>query len=68
MSLKQWVLLTKFLSETHLFLQDKVSTFTYSLKFLVLAAMDISLKIGKKFSEMKKMSEKISMLCFQQND
>lgn len=35
--------------------------------FLVLAAMDISLKIGKKLSEMKKMSEKISMLCFQQN-
>lgn len=48
MSLKQWVLLTKFLSETHMLLQDKVSTFTYNLMFLVLAAMNIILKIGKK--------------------
>lgn len=54
MSLKQWVFLTKLLSEMHMFLQDKVSTFTDNLMFLVLAAMDISLKIGKKLSEIKK--------------
>lgn len=60
------VLLIKFLSETRVFLQHKISTFPYNMMFLVLAAADISLKIGKKLSE--KMSKKIGILYFQQND